>query len=173
MRSRQPPPFGAPMLPALARLCGLPLPPPPLLDTFAALLTTLEVLYVPPPHVLVPFQLAAAACRELLQGLELYRLLALAVALWTPPAVPLLFLVFWLALFFLRLPPLLAFSASPLAQQGLLFLLLSSAAECCSTPYSLIGLTFTVSYLALGILNLCKFYPPRFGAFQNGNVMHR
>lgn len=48
-----------------------------------------------------------------------------------------------------------------------------SAAECCSTPYSLIGLTFTVSYLALGVLNLCKFYLLGFGAFQNGNVMHR
>ena len=48
-----------------------------------------------------------------------------------------------------------------------------SAAECCGTPYSLIGLTFTVSYLALGVLNLCKFYLLGFGAFQNGNVMHR
>lgn len=48
-----------------------------------------------------------------------------------------------------------------------------SAAECCSTPYSLVGLTFTVSYLALGVLNLCKFYLLGFGAFQNGNVMHR
>ena len=48
-----------------------------------------------------------------------------------------------------------------------------SVAECCSTPYSLVGLTFTVSYLALGVLNLCKFYLLGFGAFQNGNVMHR
>lgn len=46
-------------------------------------------------------------------------------------------------------------------------------AECCSTPYSLVGLTFTVSYLALGVLNLCKFYLLGFSAFQNGNVMHR
>lgn len=46
-------------------------------------------------------------------------------------------------------------------------------AECCSTPYSLVGLTFTVSYLALGVLNLCKFYLLGFGAFHNGNVMHR
>ncbi|XP_074759782.1 RING finger protein 145-like isoform X3 [Athene noctua] len=172
MGSRQPWLFGAPTLPALARLCGLPLPALPLLDTFAALLTALEVLYVLGSHILVPFQLAAAACRELLRALELYRLLALGVALWSQLAIPLLFLVFWLVLFFLRLSSFLAFSASPLAQQGLLFLLLSSAAECCSTPYSLIGLTFTVSYLALGVLSLCKFYLLGFGAFQNGNVMH-
>ncbi|NXE30827.1 RN145 protein, partial [Ardeotis kori] len=107
------------------------------------------------------------------QALELYRLVALGVSLWSQLAVPLVFLVFWLALFSLRLSSFLASAGSPLAQQGLLFLLLSSAAECCGTPYSLVGLTFTVSYLALGVLNLCKFYLLGFGAFQNGNVMHR
>ncbi|XP_069653740.1 RING finger protein 145-like isoform X2 [Haliaeetus albicilla] len=172
MRSRQPWLFGAPLLPVLARLCGLPLHALPILDTFAAILTALEVLYVLGSHVLVPFQLAAAACREVVQALEVYRLVALGVSLWSQLAIPLLFLVFWLVLFSLRLSSFLTSSSSPLAQQGLLFLLLSSAAECCSTPYSLIGLTFTVSYLALGVLNLCKFYLLGFGAFQNGNVMH-
>ncbi|XP_052636876.1 RING finger protein 145-like isoform X2 [Harpia harpyja] len=172
MRSRQPWLFGAPLLPVLARLCGLPLHALPVLDTFAAILTALEVLYVLGSHVLVPFQLAAAACREVVQALEVYRLVALGVSLWSQLAIPLLFLVFWLVLFSLRLSSFLTSSSSPLAQQGLLFLLLSSAAECCSTPYSLIGLTFTVSYLALGVLSLCKFYLLGFGAFQNGNVMH-
>ncbi|XP_068005489.1 RING finger protein 145-like isoform X3 [Melanerpes formicivorus] len=172
MRSRQPWLFGAPALPALARLCGLPLRALPLLDAFATTLTTLQVLYVLASHVLVPFQLAAAACRQIAQALELSRLVALGVSLWSQLAVPLLFLVFWLALFTLRLSAFLTSSSSPLAQQGLLFLLLSSAAECCSTPYSLVGLTFTVSYLALAVLNLCKFYLLGFSAFQNGNVMH-
>ncbi|NXK14532.1 RN145 protein, partial [Herpetotheres cachinnans] len=173
MRSRQPWLFGAPLLPVLARLCGLPLHVLPVLNTFAATLTAMEVLYVLGSHILVPFQLAAAACREIAQAVEVYRLVALGVSLWSQLAVPLLFLVFWLVLFFLQLSSFLTSSSSPLAQQGLLFLLLSSAAECCSTPYSLIGLTFTVSYLALGVLNLCKFYLLGFGAFQNGNVMHR
>ncbi|KAM7112005.1 RING finger protein 145-like isoform 1-T1 [Ciconia maguari] len=173
MRSRRPWLFAAPLLPVLARLCGLPLRALPGLDTFAAVLTALEVLYVLGSHVLVPFQLLAAACREVVQALEVYRLVALGVSLWSQLAVPLLFLVFWLVLFSLRLSSFLTSSGSPLAQQGLLFLLLSSAAECCSTPYSLVGLTFTVSYLALGVLNLCKFYLLGFGAFQNGNVMHR
>ncbi|XP_063192989.1 RING finger protein 145-like isoform X1 [Chroicocephalus ridibundus] len=173
MRSRRPWLFGAPLLPVLARLCGLPLHALPVLNTFAVVVTALEVLYVLGSHVLVPFQLAAAACREVVQALEVYRLVALAVSLWSQLAIPLLFLVFWLVLFSLRLSSFLTSSSSPLAQQGFLFLLLSSAAECCSTPYSLVGLTFTVSYLALGVLNLCKFYLLGFGAFQNGNVMHR
>ncbi|XP_047901592.2 RING finger protein 145-like isoform X1 [Anser cygnoides] len=173
MRTRQAWLFAAPLLPVLARLCGFPLPALPLANTFAAICTSMEVLYVLSAHVLVPFQLAAAACREIMQAMEVYRLLALGVSLWSQLAVPLLFLVFWLVLFSLRLSSFLASSGSAVAQQGLLFVLLSSVAECCSTPYSLVGLTFTVSYLALGVLNLCKFYLLGFSAFQNGNVMHR
>ncbi|XP_035167326.1 RING finger protein 145-like, partial [Oxyura jamaicensis] len=173
MRTRQAWLFAAPLLPVLARLCGFPLHALPLANTFAAICTGMEVLYVLSSHILVPFQLAAAACHEIMQAMEVYRLLALGVSLWSQLAVPLLFLVFWLVLFSLRLSSLLASSSSAVAQQGLLFVLLSSVAECCSTPYSLVGLTFTVSYLALGVLNLCKFYLLGFGAFQNGNVMHR
>lgn len=60
-----------------------------------------------------------------LQALEVYRLVALAVSLWSQLAIPLLFLVFWLVLFSLRLSSFLTSSSSPLAQQGFLFLLLS------------------------------------------------
>lgn len=54
-----------------------------------------------------------------------------------------------------------------------LFLKPYSVSECCATPYSLLGLTFVVSYLALGLLNLCKFYLGGYAAVQNENVMHR
>lgn len=62
------------------------------------------------------------------QVLEVSRLVALGVSLWNQLAVPVLFLIFWLVLFFLRLSAFLTTSSSsgsPLAQQGLLFLLLS------------------------------------------------
>ena len=49
----------------------------------------------------------------------------------------------------------------------------SSIAECCSTPYSLLGLVFTVSFIALGVLTLCKFYLQGYRAFINDNTMHR
>lgn len=51
--------------------------------------------------------------------------------------------------------------------------LLHSIAECCSTPYSLLGLVFTVSFIALGVLTLCKFYLQGYRAFMNDNTMHR
>lgn len=54
-----------------------------------------------------------------------------------------------------------------------LFLFPRSVSECCATPYSLLGLTFVVSYLALGLLNLCKLYVGGYAAVQNENVMHR
>ncbi|XP_043400926.1 uncharacterized protein LOC102929557 isoform X5 [Chelonia mydas] len=165
--------FCAPLLPLLARLCGLPLQALPMVNAFATSVTVVEVLYVAASHLLAPFHLAAAVCREMAQGLEMYRLVALAMSLWSQRAIPLLFLVFWLVLFTLQIYSFLASSNSLLAQQGLLFIFLSSVAECCGTPYSLLGLTFTVSYLALAVLNLCKFYLLGYDAFQNGNVMHR
>ncbi|XP_067389652.1 RING finger protein 145-like [Emydura macquarii macquarii] len=165
--------FCAPLLPLLARLCGLPLQALPVVNTFATTLTVLEVLYVAASHLPVPFQLAAAACREMAQGLEMFRLVGLATSLWSKLAIPVLFLVFWLVLFTLQIYSSLASSSNLLAQQGLLFILLSSVAECCGTPYSLLGLTFTVSYLALAVLSLGKFYLLGYEAFQNGNITHR
>ncbi|XP_073199176.1 RING finger protein 145-like isoform X1 [Lepidochelys kempii] len=165
--------FCAPLLPLLARLCGLPLQALPVVNAFATSVTVVEVLYVATSHLLAPFHLAAAVCREMAQGLEMYRLVALAMSLWSQLAIPVLFLVFWLVLFTLQIYSFLASSNSLLAQQGLLFIFLSSVAECCGTPYSLLGLTFTVSYLALAALNLCKLYLLGYDAFQNGNVMHR
>ena len=49
----------------------------------------------------------------------------------------------------------------------------SSIAECCSTPYSLLGLVFTVAFVALGVLTLCKFYLQGYRAFMNDPAMNR
>ncbi|KAM6132375.1 RING finger protein 145-like [Pterocles gutturalis] len=174
VRGRWPWLLVAQLLPVVARLCGVPPPTLPSIATFAASLSVLGGLCVLSPHLLVPVRLAVTACREVTQALELSRLVALAVSLWSQLAVPLLFLVFWLVLFSLRLSAFLTSPpGGPLAQHSLLFLLLSSVAECCGTPYSLLGLTFTVSYLALGVLNLCKFYLLGFGALRDGNATHR
>ncbi|XP_034958221.2 RING finger protein 145 isoform X1 [Zootoca vivipara] len=166
--------FGAPLLPLAARLCCLPLRALPAVNSFATALTAMGALYVAASCLAVPLQWAMVACREVAQVLEVYRLVALGMSLWRQLAVPLLFLVFWLALFTLQIYALASSSSgNPLPQQGLVFIFLSSVAECCSTPYTLIGLTFTVSYLALGLLKLCKFYLAGYSAFQDGNVMHR
>ncbi|XP_077157371.1 RING finger protein 145-like [Paroedura picta] len=165
--------FSAPLLPLVARLCCFPLQALAVVNTFAVVLTALGALYVVASSFSVFFSLAVAACREVGQALEVYQLVALGTSLWRRLAIPVLFLVFWLVLFTLKIYAFWVSSGPLLSQQGLLFVFLSSVAECCSSPYSLIGLTFTVSYLALGLLKLCKFYLAGFDAFQNGNVMHR
>uniref|UniRef100_A0A8C5P653 RING finger protein 145 n=1 Tax=Leptobrachium leishanense TaxID=445787 RepID=A0A8C5P653_9ANUR len=173
MRTRHAWMFSSPMLPVLARLMGLPLQSLPLFNTFSMALILMEVVYVVASNLGVMLGLCRKACQEVTQVLEVYRLVALGLSLWTQLAVPMLFLVFWLVLFTFHMYSSLSSKPAVLAQQGLLFIFLNSVAECCGTPYSLVGLTFTVSYLALGLLNLCKFYLLGFAAFQNGNVMHR
>lgn len=126
----------------------------------------------------------------------------MGVSLWNQYAIPVLFSVFWLVLFVVQLCSDTLSANTTADQQGVLFFLLSrcdpalvamgfpddvhvrlfiislfllhhSVSECCATPYSLLGLTFVVSYLALGLLNLCKFYLGGYAAVQNENVMHR
>ncbi|XP_015278224.1 PREDICTED: RING finger protein 145-like [Gekko japonicus] len=151
------------------------------LSRFATVLTVGGTVVLLERHAVVPgcvrekpgWWLSLPLGLSCLQALEVYQLVALGMSLWRQLAVPLLFLVFWLALFTLKIYAFWVSSGPLPSQQGLLFVFLSSVAECCSTPYSLIGLTFTVSYLALALLKLCKFYLAGYGAFQNGNVMHR
>ncbi|XP_063781504.1 RING finger protein 145-like isoform X1 [Pseudophryne corroboree] len=173
MRTRQLWLFSAPALPLLARMAMLPLLTLPLLNTVSTGLSLMVVFYIGLSSLRVLLSLFQEAWEEVLQVTEPYRLVALAMSLWSRLAVPLIFLVFWLVLFILHLHNTLSAKAGMLGLQGSVFIFLSSVAECCGTPYCLIGLTFTVSYLALGMLNLCKFFLLGFAAFENGNVVHR
>ncbi|XP_054651813.1 RING finger protein 145 [Dunckerocampus dactyliophorus] len=167
--------FSAHVLPLLARLCTA--APSRLLtvNIFSTGLTGASIGVFLLANLFVPYRLAKAAYSQFLQleVIELYRLLAVGISLWNQFAVPVLFSVFWFVLFVVHLcSDAMSGSASTL-HQGIMFFLLTSVSECCATPYSLLGLTFVVSYLALGLLNLCKFYLGGYAAVQNENVMHR
>ncbi|KAL7975906.1 hypothetical protein Chor_011821 [Crotalus horridus] len=166
----------APLLPLAARFCCLPPQTLPTVSRCGAAVAALELLYGAADDLLRLLRSAAAGCREFLQDPGPFRLVTLAVSLWRRLAVPLVFSAFWLVLFTLQIFTLAASSSSSghlLSQQGWIFLFLSSVAKCCSTPYSLLGLTFAVSYLALGLLQLGKLYLTGFGAFQEGSFTHR
>ncbi|KAM4810435.1 RING finger protein 145-like [Rhinophrynus dorsalis] len=173
MRTRHAWLFSSPLLPLLGRLAGLPLHNLPVLNSISISLTLLVVVNFMVSNLGEVLGLIRKGYQEIAQFLEVYRLVALGMSLWTHLAVPMLFFVFWLVLFSLHFFSFLSSKPGALGHQGLVFIFLNSVAECCGTPYCLIGLTFTVSYLALGMLNLCKFYLLGFDAFQNGNVMHR
>uniref|UniRef100_A0A7N8X8T9 RING finger protein 145 n=1 Tax=Mastacembelus armatus TaxID=205130 RepID=A0A7N8X8T9_9TELE len=165
--------FSAHMLPLLARLCAAPHTTLLTVNTFSMGLTGAGITLFLLSNLFVPYRLARAAYSELLQ-LELYRLLAVGISLWNQFAVPVLFSVFWFVLFIVQLcSDIMSGNAASAVHQGIMFFLLTSVSECCATPYSLLGLTFVVSYLALGLLNLCKFYLGGYAAVQNENVMHR
>lgn len=167
--------FSAHMLPLLARLCTVPLANLLTVNTVSVGLTGAGIAVFLLSHLFVPYGLARAAYSELLQleVIDLYRLMAVGISLWNQFAVPVLFSVFWLVLFVVQLCSDIFSRNVSTNHQGIIFFLLSSVSECCATPYSLLGLTFVVSYLALGLLNLCKFYLGGFAAIQNENVMHR
>ncbi|KAJ0008703.1 hypothetical protein NQD34_016118 [Periophthalmus magnuspinnatus] len=167
--------FSAHMLPLLARLCTIPHATLLLVNTFSMGLTGAGIAVFLLSHLFVPYGLARAAYSELLQleVIDLYRLMAVGISLWTQFAVPVLFSVFWFVLFVVQLGSDISSGNLSTSHQGIIFFLLSSVSECCATPYSLLGLTFVVSYLALGLLNLCKFYLGGYAAVQNENVMHR
>ncbi|KAI3367422.1 hypothetical protein L3Q82_026280, partial [Scortum barcoo] len=167
--------FSAHMLPLLARLCAAPHATLLTVNTFSMGLTGAGIAMFLLSHLFVPYRLARAAFSELLQleVIELYRLLAVGISLWNQFAVPVLFSVFWFVLFVVQLCSDTMSGSASAGHQGIMFFLLTSVSECCATPYSLLGLTFVVSYLALGLLNLCKFYLGGYAAVQNENVMHR
>ncbi|KAG8438776.1 hypothetical protein GDO86_005101 [Hymenochirus boettgeri] len=165
--------FSAHMIPLLARLCLVPIETIVVINKFAMIFTGLEVLYFLASNLLVPFNLAKSAYRELVQVVEVYGLLALGMSLWNQLVVPVLFMVFWLVLFALQIYTYFSTRDQPTSRERLIFLFLTSIAECCSTPYSLLGLVFTVSFVALGVLTLCKFYLQGYRAFMNDPNMNR
>ncbi|MEQ2168794.1 hypothetical protein GOODEAATRI_018404, partial [Goodea atripinnis] len=167
--------FSTHMLPLLARLCAAPNSTLLTVNMFSMGLTVAGIALFLLANLFVPYRLARAAYSELLhlEVIELYRLLALGISLWNQFAVPALFSVFWFVLYAVQLCSDVMSASASATYQGIMFFLLTSVSECCATPYSLLGLTFVVSYLALGLLNLCKFYLGGYAAVQNENVMHR
>ncbi|XP_034034002.1 RING finger protein 145-like [Thalassophryne amazonica] len=165
--------FSAHLLPLMARLCLVPLETIVFINKFSMIFTGLEVIYFLASNLLVPYNLAKTAYRELAQVVEVYGLLALGMSLWNQLVLPVLFMCFWLLLFALQIYSYFSTRDQPTSRERLLFLFLTSVAECCSTPYSLLGLVFTVSFIALGVLTLCKFYLQGYRAFMNDNTMHR
>ncbi|XP_019747518.1 RING finger protein 145-like isoform X3 [Hippocampus comes] len=165
--------FSAHLLPLVARLCLVPLESIVFINKFSMIFTGLEVIYFLASNLLVPYNLAKTAYRQLAQVVEVYGLLALGMSLWNQLVLPVLFMCFWLLLFALQIYSYFSTRDQPASRERLLFLFLTSVAECCSTPYSLLGLVFTVSFIALGVLTLCKFYLQGYRAFINDNTMHR
>ncbi|KAG2455522.1 RING finger protein 145 isoform X2 [Polypterus senegalus] len=117
--------FSAHLLPLVARLCLVPLETIVFINRFAMIFTGLEVLYFLASNLLVPYNLAKTAYRELVQVVEVYGLLALGMSLWNQLVVPVLFMVFWLVLFALQIYSYFSTRDQPTSRERLLFLFLT------------------------------------------------
>ncbi|XP_016092432.1 RING finger protein 145-like [Sinocyclocheilus grahami] len=118
--------FSAHLLPLVARLCLVPLETIVFVNRFAMIFTGLEVIYFLASNLLVPFNLAKTAYRELAQVVEVYGLLALGMSLWNQLVLPVLFMCFWLVLFALQIYTYFSTRDQPTSRERLLFLFLTS-----------------------------------------------
>lgn len=146
MRTRRLWLFSAHLLPLLARVFSVPLDWLLTLSSVSMMITAAEVAVFLLVNLFVPYRLARATYREImeievnacisartssllfssqtllfLQVTELYRLMAVGVSLWHGFAVPVLFSVFWFVLFGVQL--ITNFGTT--AQQGPLLYLLT------------------------------------------------
>ncbi|KAG9346842.1 hypothetical protein JZ751_007189 [Albula glossodonta] len=117
--------FSAHLLPLVARLCLVPLETIVFINRFAMIFTGLEVLYFLASNLLVPYNLAKTAYRELVQVVEVYGLLALGMSLWNQLVLPVLFMCFWLVLFALQIYTYFSTRDQPTSRERLLFLFLT------------------------------------------------
>ncbi|XP_078671105.1 RING finger protein 145-like [Branchiostoma floridae x Branchiostoma belcheri] len=166
-------PYSASLIPLIAKLCMMPLGSLKLFHTFAALFTTLEVLYFIAKNLFVPYNLVLAAQKSVRAVTSVVGWFPYFLYLWNKLAVPSLFLAYWCFIFAVQVYLFLGSINHPVLEEGTIILLLASMAECCGSPYALLGLCFTVSYVAQLILTLTKLYLQGFEAFMHDNIMHR
>ncbi|KAI8490325.1 hypothetical protein Bbelb_320630 [Branchiostoma belcheri] len=166
-------PYSASLIPLIAKLCMMPLGSLKLFHTFAALFTTLEVLYFVAKNLFVPYNLVLAAQKSVRAVTSVVGWFPYFLYLWNKLAVPSLFLAYWCFIFAVQVYLFLGSINHPVLEEGTIILLLASMAECCGSPYTLLGLCFTVSYVAQLILTLTKLYLQGFEAFMHDNIMHR
>uniref|UniRef100_A0A672RMF8 RING finger protein 145 n=1 Tax=Sinocyclocheilus grahami TaxID=75366 RepID=A0A672RMF8_SINGR len=145
--------FSAHLLPLVARLCLVPLETIVFINRFAMIFTGLEVLYFIASNLLVPYNLAKTAYRELVQVVEVYGLLALGMSLWNQLVLPVLFMCFWLVLFALQIYTYFSTRDQPPSRERLLFLFLtrSDFIYCVNGTYRLLEFLVAVCVVAYGV----------------------
>ncbi|XP_072042424.1 LOW QUALITY PROTEIN: RING finger protein 145-like [Amphiura filiformis] len=124
-------------------------------------------------NILVPYHLVLVGYHTLCEYIELYGIVSVIFALYNHLFIPVVYLIFWVSLFFYELYTYMVMRDFRILQEKWLLLLLASIADCCKSPWSLIGLCFSVSYSAYMLLILCKIYLKGFGGVERDNFFHK
>ncbi|XP_038071049.1 RING finger protein 145-like [Patiria miniata] len=165
--------FAAYTLPQIAKLSGLPLDVQESAHEVAQVLTLTEVTLFTLRHVLVPFRLALIGYKTLQEYSELYGIVSVIFALYNRFFVPMLYLIFWLVLFVHRLYVYYSTKDRRIVGEHWVLVIFAAIADCCESPWSLVGLCYTVSYTAFLVLFLCKLYLKGFSSLGGETFLHR
>ncbi|XP_022091865.1 RING finger protein 145-like [Acanthaster planci] len=165
--------FAAYVLPQIANLSGLPLDAQKLAHGVAQAVTLAEVSVFTLRHVLVPYRLALIGYKTLQEYVELYGIISVIFALYNRFFVPMLYLIFWLVLFAHRLYVYYSTKDHKIFGERWALVIFAAIADCCESPWSLLGLCYTVSYTAFLVLLLCKMYLKGFNSLGGETFLHR
>ncbi|XP_077992098.1 RING finger protein 145-like [Glandiceps talaboti] len=168
--------FSAYLLPLLVRLIpDFPLTELKTANTFAATFTILQAMTIicscTPLSSL--YHIIVDGYRVIADHIEIFGVLNVTIAIYNQFFKPAVYLVFWLVLFGMHVANYLLNSSHPIWNENWAIILLALVADCCVSPWSLIGLCYTVSYLAYVILTLSKVYLQGSEGFVNDNILHR
>lgn len=159
--------------PMIARMLSYPKGELYRVHNFAAMFTLVVVIFYifhNLPHV---FDLIKLGIRKVTFTVQLYGWIPFLVAMWFKVLLPVQFLAFWVALFLIQTVKYVSTPNHPVFNERWILVFLATVSECCVTPISLLGLCFTISYLAFAILSTTKIYLIGRGGFMHDNVMHR
>lgn len=165
--------FAPYLLPLLARACGLSVPFGVIMHTVAEIICMVVVTVFTLRHILVPYRLALIGLQTLQEYVELYGIVSVVLALYNRFFVPAIYLVFWITIFMYQLYSYFANKSHMAVQEKWVLILLASVADCCVSPWSLVGLSFTVSYTAYIVLTFCKVYLKGFNEGEQRDFLHR
>ncbi|XP_002742349.1 RING finger protein 145-like [Saccoglossus kowalevskii] len=166
--------FTAYLLPLILRAASIiPLSELRTVHTFAMAFTTLQLTFFMIKYIFIPYDLAMAGYHTLQEYMEIYGFVSVVLAMYSRLFVPIVYLIFWLILFCIQLYSYFSNKSHPIFNENWVIVLLAAIADCCDTPWSLVGLCYTVSYVAYFILTMCKVYLQGIEGFVNHNMLHR
>ncbi|XP_071793059.1 RING finger protein 145-like [Asterias amurensis] len=165
--------FSVYLLPMAASSCSLPLDVQEMVHTTAQIITLTGVTVFTLSNILVPYRMALIGYKTLQEYVELYGIVSVIFAVYNRFFVPMIYLIFWLSLFAHRLYVYYSKKDSHVFQEQWMLVIFASIADCCESPWSLIGLCYTVSYSAFLLLVLCKIYLKGFSELGGQSFLHR
>lgn len=123
-------------------------------ETFVLTETSVFIL----TNILVPYRLALNGLQMMQEYVELYGIVSVVFAVYNRFFIPTVYLIFWFSMFMYHLYMYFFTKYQTVFEEKWVILLLTTIANCCMSPWSLIGLSFSVSYGAYTVLTFCKIY---------------